>query len=87
MILDAIFLIPVYLLTQFWALLSVGQAFPNGIYTSASTIGSYLARLDFIIPIDTLGDLLAFYLLAVIAYFTLWVVLMVVHLYQAFKLF
>jgi len=87
MIIDVILAIPTLLITQFWALLETSQAYPNGVYTSAVTIGKYLERIDFIIPVDTLGTLLGWYLVAVTIYFTLWIVLMVVHLYQAFKLF
>jgi len=87
MILDVLLAIPTFLITTFWNALQAGTAYPAGVYTAATSAGNYLARLNFILPIDTLGDLLGWYLVAVIAYFSIWILLMVVNLYQAFKLF
>jgi len=87
MIIDALLLLPTLLIAFFWELLEAGEGFPDGVYTAGATAGNYLARLDFILPIDTMGSLLGWYLVAVLAYLFLWILLMTIGLYKAFKLF
>jgi len=87
MIVDAFLAIPMLIIATVWNALEVAQAFPNAVHTSAETLGDYLYRLNFIIPIDTFGTVIGWYFVIVSAYFSLWVILMIVNLYKAFKLF
>jgi len=87
MIIDAILVLPMLLISTFWGLLEAGSGFPTGITSAGTTAGNYLARIDFILPIDTIGTLLGWYIVAVLAYLTIWALLMLIELYKAFKLF
>jgi len=87
MILDALLLLPSFLIVKIWNLLEVAQPFPDGMTTAATTLGNFLARLDFIIPIDTLGLLVGWFFVAIVAYFAIWTVFVVIAIYQAVKLF
>jgi len=87
MIVDAFLAIPMLIVATVWEQLGVAQAFPSAVHSSAVTLGDFLQRLDFIIPIDTFGTVIGWYFVIVSAYFTLWVILMIINLYKAFKLF
>jgi len=87
MIIDAILAIPTYIIVQIWNLLGIAETYPAGVTTASYTLGNYLARLDFILPIDTLGTLMGWYFVAIIAYFTLWAIFVILAIYQSIKLF
>lgn len=87
MIIDFLLILPSVIIAQIWKLLEVAQPYPDGMYTASNTVGDFLARLDFIIPIDTLGTLVGWYFVAIIAYFVIWTVFVLIAIYQAVKLF
>jgi len=87
MIIDAILAIPAFLIATLWEALGVAQAFPDSVHNSAVTLGNYLSRLDFIIPIDTFGTVTGWFFIILSAYFSLLVIMIIITLYKAFKLF
>jgi hypothetical protein len=87
MIIDAILVLPSIIIAGIWQKMAVAVAFPAVIYTSAITAGTMLARLNFIFPIATLGDMLFWYMTMLIAYFFVWLIFVVLFIYNALKLF
>lgn len=87
MIIDAILVIPSLLLTYIWGLLADAVPVPVSVYDSAAWLGSYLMRLDFLIPIKEIGIMLSWMLNILIAYFAVWTIGVILFVYRAIKIF
>jgi len=87
MITDVILLIPTIIITYIWDLLAVMSPMPQAITDASVVLGSFLSRLDFIIPIALIGDMLAWYMAMIIAWFFIWTIGVTLAIYNAVKIF
>jgi len=63
MITTALINLAYYLLNGLIALFPAGSPLPSAIHTAATTLGSYLALIDSILPVDTLATILGLYII------------------------
>lgn len=85
MIIDSLLILPTLLLGFIWGLLPEGQAFDPEILQGAQAIGSQIARMDFLVPLDILHQVVLTYMTALTAYLVYYSVHVVIDMWNKLK--